>query len=121
MTKKYKIAYAICKALQFVVLCVPMLVYVCMGIGQGTDVQRLTLSCTAVVALILLAVNLLCKLRIRSTLWIILLGIYICLDNIMPLLLCLACGTIADEFILTPLAKHYHSKYVINKEIDKRL
>lgn len=121
MTKKYKAVYFIIKLLQFAVLCIPMLVYFVMGIEQGTEVQKFTLSLTAVVAIILLAINVLAKLRIRSTLWIILLGIYTCLQNIQTLLILLAVGTIVDEFILTPLAKHFHSKWIINKEIDKRL
>ena len=56
----------------------------------------------------------------RSTIWILLLGIYICLDNIMPVLLTIAIGTITDELILTPLHKKYKQLAIINSEIDKR-
>lgn len=39
----------------------------------------------------------------------------------MPLLLIVAVGTILDEFLLTPLHKHFKNKATINREIDKRL
>lgn len=48
-------------------------------------------------------------------------GLYVAVDNIIPLLIMLAVTTIIDEFILTPLARHYKAKYTINKEIDNRM
>ena len=68
----------------------------------------------------LVAVNMVFKYRIRSTLWILVLGVYFCLDDILPLLFMVAVGTIVDEFILSPLARSYRHKMIINREIDKR-
>ena len=48
------------------------------------------------------------------------LGIYVCIGNIIPLLFVMIATTGLDEFVFTPLYKRYNNKYIINKEIDKR-
>lgn len=99
----------------------PVIVYLIRAFVIGTPTQKLSLGCFATVAVILVAINVMFKMHIRSTIWILILGIYLVLHNILPLLLMIACSTILDEFILTPLHKKYKSKACINKEIDKRL
>lgn len=108
-------------ALSLLVTITPILVYVIMGFCEAEVKQKLTLGLTVFIALILLIVNTIMKYHIRSTLWVLVLGIYFCLDNILPLLLCVAIGTILDEFIFTPLHKSYKSKAKINLEIDRRM
>jgi len=61
------------------------------------------------------------KLRLRCIPWILLLGIYVCLKEITSLLVIMAITTIIDEMIVTPLHKSLKNKYIINKEMDKRL
>ena len=73
------------------------------------------------IALILTALNFFMKYHIRSTIWFLLLGIQICLQNIVTLILIIAICTIIDEFVLTPLKKKFKDKYTINKEIDRRM
>lgn len=107
--------------MSIIILIVPLFVYGIKGFIEGAVGEKFTLGITITIAAILVALNILFKYRIRSTIWIVVLGIYVAVDNILPLLLCVAIGTIVDEFILTPLAKHYKSKASINKEIDKRI
>lgn len=121
ITKKYTNLYWLFRSISFLVLIVPLIVYGIKGFIEGDVTEKFTLGMTISIAAILVALNILFKYHIRSTIWIIVLGIYFCIDNIMPLLLCIAIGTILDEFIFTPLYKSYKNKATINKEIDKRL
>ena len=50
--------------------------------------------------------------------WVLLLGIYLALDNVMPYLIAIAICTIVDEFIISPIYRSTKNKYTINKEID---
>lgn len=107
--------------LSILVTIIPILVYCVIGFINGEVHQKLTLGISITVALLLVGVNVIFKYHLRSILWILVLGIYICIQNIMPLLLIVAIGTIVDEFIFTPLHKKYKERYTINYEIDKRI
>lgn len=120
ITKSYKIKHRLLSLLSIVLLLGPILAFTIMGFIQGEIHEKLVLGCTLIIAIILVVINVVMKYHIRSTLWILVLGIYTCMDNIMPLLLTIAITTIIDEFIITPLNKKYKGLYVINNEIDKR-
>ena len=122
ITKKNKCLYKICSILSFLVLFMPLFVYIVKGyIEADLTTEKIGLTCTIMVAFILTAVNFIFKFHIRSTVWILLLGVYFCIDSVLTLILLIAIGTILDEFILTPLKKMFKNKYTINKEIDRRL
>ena len=121
ITKKYIHLSRFFRALQILILLLPIIVYAVMGFVNGEVTEKITLGISLTVALILFVINIVFKFHLRSCLWIMVLGIYFCIDNIMPLLLIVAIGTIVDEFLLTPLYKSFKNKATINKEIDKRL
>lgn len=122
MTKKNKILYWIFNILSFIILFVPIFVYVIKGyIEADLITEKVGLTCTIMISIILVVINFILKFHIRSTLWILLLGIYFCIDNIFTLIVLIAVGTILDEFLISPLKKSFKNKYTINKEIDKRL
>lgn len=121
VTIKYRKLSALFFWLSLLVTVVPVLVYAVMGFCKGEVHEKVTLGITLIVAAILVVINIVFKYHIRSVLWILVLGIYFCIDKIMPLLLLVAVGTILDEFILTPLHKSFKSKAKINREIDKRI
>lgn len=120
ITKKYHRLAILFQALSIIVLTAPLAYYTILGFINGETTEKFTLGITFVVAAILFTINVIFKYHIRSTLWILVLGIYFCLDNILPLLFMVAIGTILDEFLLTPLYKSYRNKCTINREIDKR-
>ena len=122
ITKKSKSLYIAFSTVSFLLTFGPLIYFVCLGyVNSDVTREKVTLTVTIVFALVLTIINVLFKYSIRSTIWLILLGIYVCIDNIVPLLIMLAVGSILDEFLITPLAKMFRSKYKINKEIDKRL
>lgn len=99
----------------------PIVVYFIIGMVNGDVRQKVTLGLTFFIAVCLVVINILFKYSIRSTIWIILIGIYVALDNITTLLIIIALCTIVDEFIVTPLHNKYKEKYKINREMDERL
>lgn len=121
ITKHYRTAYWVTRILSICLTVVPMLVFCIMGFAQGETKEKLALGCTITVAVILCVLNVLMKYSIRSTVWILMIGIYLCLENIMPMILTVAVCTIIDEFVVSPLCKSYKTKLTINKEMDKRL
>ena len=122
ITKKNKILYWVFNILSFIILFVPIFVYVIKGyIDANLITEKVGLTCTIMISIILVVINFILKFHIRSTLWILLLGIYFCIDNIFTLIVLIAVGTILDEFLISPLKKSFKNKYTINKEIDKRL
>ena len=120
ITKKYQRLAILFHALSIIVLVAPLAYYIILGFINGETTEKFALGITFVIAVILFIINILFKYHIRSTLWILVLGVYFCMDNILPLLFMVAIGTILDEFVLTPLYRSYRNKYTINKEIDKR-
>lgn len=120
MTKKYKTKLNICRLLSFTLTVLPVIIYAIMGFMQGSTGEKVSLGVCVVLALIFVLINVMFKYHIRSTLWVLLIGIYVCIDNIIPLLIIMATTTIIDEFALVPLINKYKNKYVINKEIDLR-
>lgn len=122
ITKKYRTLSVIFGILSFLLTLGPIFYYIITGfIEADLTREKVSLTCLVICALILSIVNVIMKYNIRSTIWLIVIGIYVCIDNIMPLLLMIAGGTILDEFIVSPLHKLFKTKYTINKEIDKRL
>lgn len=120
ITQNYKHKHIILHIISIGLTVLPLTVYTGIAIAQGDVHEKLVLGMTLTVSLIFVLMNILMKYSIRSTVWIMLLGIYVCLDNITPLLLIIAISSIIDEFIITPLDKKYKQQYIINKEIDKR-
>ena len=120
ITKKYKIKKHIFNCLSIFCTLLPLLIYTIIGFVNGEITQKVTLGLSLFMALIFVAINIIFKKRIRSTIFILMLGIYTCIQKITPLLLILSITTILDEFVFTPLAKKYKNLYTINKEIDKR-
>lgn len=88
--------------------------------GQAPTHQKVALTGCIAIALILTIFNILTKRHLRSPIWIIVIGLYCAMENILPLIIVLACSTVVDEFILTPLITHYKTKLVADKAMDRR-
>lgn len=121
ITKKYRAGYWIFTILSWLLTIGPLIVFTIMGFIQGEPSQKVTLGITVMVAIVCVILSILMKLHIRSTIFILILGIYVCLDNILPLILTICICTIVDEILIQPIQKMYKSKLTINKEIDKRI
>ena len=119
-TKHYKRLTWVFGLLSMLATLVPIIIYIIIAFTNGTIGEKVSLGICLVTVLIFTIINVLIKHRIRCTIWILLLGIHACVENIKILLIIMAITTAIDEFIFEPLAKKYKNKYIINKEIDKR-
>jgi hypothetical protein len=100
----------------------PLLAYIIKALIESDLVsEKVSLCCSIVIVGILSAVCLINKSALRSRIWIIMLGIYICLDNIITPLVIIAVTQILDELIVAPLLNHYKTRLTISKELDRRL
>ena len=122
-TNKLKKRVGLFHFFSFVCNFVPLLIYLIIGFSSG-DIhkgQKIFLSFTFIMAIILLIINLIMKYHLRSPIFIILMGIYYALNNILTLMILVSIGIIIDEFIIQPCLKKWKTQLIVNKEIDNRL
>ena len=120
MTNKYKNIYRTFKLLSWAVTILPLVVYFVIAFSKAEIVHKLAIGSIVTIVLILTVINIIGKLQLRSPLFLLLIGIYVGLGQILTPLVITSCGVVLDEFIFTPLYKKYKQLYIINKEIDKR-
>lgn len=122
VTKSFRLKYLLCFFISILLNIGPLAFYSISALINSTLVyQKVTLIMTVLIVVILTAVSLVNKVAMRSRLWILLIGIYVCLEYIMTPLIIIACCQIIDEIIFTPLYKSMRNKLLINKQIDRRL
>lgn len=122
MTKKYKRRYILFAILSFLCFLGPAAFFTMAAFITNTAiVSKVALSSTVLIVLILSLVAMANKIAMRSRLWILLIGLFLCLDSVIAIVFTIGSCQILDELIFTPLKNHYKTKYTINKEIDNRL
>ena len=121
ITKKYRIIAAVLLIITILLNVGPLATYSVIAFCEADlVVEKVSLTCTVFIVLIMTLYSMVSKTALRSRIWIILLGMYFCLDYILTPLIIIAVCQVADEIIFNPLYRHYHNKYTINREIDKR-
>lgn len=122
MTKKYRTLSLISGAISFLLNFAPLAIYVFISLFNATLVyQKVAVSLTVFIVLIMTIIAMVNKISMKSRLWVILIGIYIALGEIMTPLIIMAVCQVIDEIIASPIHNSCRNKYKINKEIDKRL
>lgn len=122
MTKTYRIWFWILAVLSFLLCVGPLAAYsVSALIAADLVIEKVALASTVFIVLIMSLVSWLNKIALRSRLWIILIGLYICLDSIMTPLIIIAACQVIDEIIVCPIKHNLSTKLTISKELDKRL
>lgn len=113
----------ICRIADFFVLFLPITIYIVMALlNKGIpDLKKIIILGTCGLVVILGLFNLIAQKHLRSPLWILFLGLYIAVDNLIPLIIINAIALILDEFLLAPLCRYYKSKTIANKAMDDRL
>lgn len=122
MTKKYKVLSLVFGAISILLNIAPLLTYIVIGLFNSTLVyEKVAISLTVLIVLIMTVIAMVNKIAMKSRLWILLIGVYVAMGEIMTAIIIIAVCQILDEIIATPVKKHFKNKYVINREIDKRL
>lgn len=121
-TRKYKRLSFLFGFISVLLNIAPFTIYAFIALVDSTLIyQKIALSMTVLVVAILSLVALVNKVAMKSRLWIVLVGIYVCLGEIITPLIIIAVSQVLDELIVAPLHNSYKDKKTINKEIDKRL
>lgn len=90
-------------------------------IAADVVVEKVALTMSIFVAIIGSLICLISRtIGFRSRIWIILLALFFVLDEFLLLIMVFAITQILDELVVAPLARHFRSKFSINREIDKR-
>lgn len=122
ITIRYKRLYVIFLILSTLLTLAPVTVYTIKALIESDLVhEKVSLMLTVFIVLILTCVTIVNKQAMRSRLWIMLIGLYICLDYIMGPLIIIAVCQVVDELIVCPAKKGFKEKYSINKQIDRRV
>lgn len=121
ITKHYGKWYIIFGALSIISFFFPMIYFTGEALYTAQLVHQKIAICSTVMAVIIMsivaAVN---KLVLRSRVWIIVIGLWLCLENFLTPIIVIAVTQILDELIFSPLCKYFKERYVINRQIDKR-
>lgn len=121
-TKRTILIAVILTALSFLLCFGPCVFYISTSLLAGTALvaEKAGLVLTIFISLVMSMICLFRKTAFKSSLWIICIGLWLCLDSIVGMIIITAfCQTI-DELVISPLARHFRSKALIAKEIDKR-
>ena len=121
MTKTCKCKMIITGILSFLCSFGPLIVFTIMGLAQGEGKEKIVLAMTMVGAIMIALIAAMKKIHLRSTTFILMIGLWVALDRLLPFILTIAICTIIDELILTPLYKRFKEDYHTNKQIDKRI
>lgn len=121
ITKRYRAIAVILLIVSILFNVAPLAAYTITGLAEADlVVEKVALTSTVFVVAILSVVAWVNKTTMRSRVWIVMLGLYFCLDSFVVPLLIIAITQILDEWIISPLHKYFRNKYRINKEIDHR-
>ena len=94
-------------------------------IMAGTTVQtvaRVSLFSTSLIIFGILTIVAACrKVVFKSSIWVLVVAIYLLLDSVMWAVIIIGVCQILDELVVSPLRAHYKEQLTINKEIDKRM
>lgn len=122
MTKSYRLKYWLLFTFSLLCNLGPLCFFTVQAFIQSDLThEKVALCMTVFVVLIMTVISLVNKVALRSRLWIILIGIYICLDHVLTPLVVIACCQIVDEVLIAPLKHSIKEKLVINKQIDRRI
>lgn len=121
MTKTYKCKMIITGILSFLCSFGPLIVFTVMGLIEGEGKEKIVLAMTMVGAIMISLIAAMKKIHLRSTTFILMIGLWVALDRLLPFILTVAICTIIDELILSPLYRRFKEDYHTNKQIDKRI
>lgn len=110
------------------ILCLfgPLLYFIPYAYIVGEVGRKLALSLFLIVALCLSVVSIISDAKTRgglakSIMWILVIGISICLQEVKVFVYIMAIVSIIDELVIVRLRAKYKDAYAANKEIDRRM
>lgn len=119
-TKQCARRYVIYSILSFLLLLFPFGYYTITGFITTGLIQKASLGVMFIMSGFMCLFCLIKKHKPRSIIWLLVIGLYIALENIMPLIIMVAIVSLLDEFIFAPQAQKYKRLTEENTEMDRR-
>ncbi len=121
-TKRYATLALVFTILSALLLLGPTAYYVILGyMGAGVLVEKVALTATIAMSLILTLLCAVNKVVFRSKIWLLVLALFFVIDHFLVMILVFGLTQVIDEIIVSPLARYFRHKTSINREIDKRI
>lgn len=118
---KYKYLKRLFFTLSLVCTWAPLIGFTVYALANSAvvPVQKLAVSITLLASIIITVFNLINKKHLRSPFYIILIGLYIGLGELLPCLITLTVTSMLDEFAFHPLYDLYKTKYLGAKSAEE--
>lgn len=112
--------------LHFLCLFGPLLYFVPYGYVTGETVQKVALSMTVIVSVVLAVISLIVSVTAkaglhRCVMWFLIAGVLFCLKEVQVFIWIMCVTSILDELIFVKLRDYYKAALISNKEIDRRV
>lgn len=124
-TKQCRTLKNVFSLLHFLCLFGPLLYFIPYGYVTGETVEKICMSFTIILSIVLAVVSILVSVTARAGLhrcimWALVIGVLFCLQEIKVFIYIMAITSILDELIFTKVRDHYKAALISNKEIDRR-
>ena len=124
-TKQCQRRKTLFSVLHFLCLFGPLLYFIPYAYYTGEIVQKIALSFTLIVSVILCVISIVIAATHRAglhrtILWLLMIGVLFCLQEIKSFIYLMAITSIIDEMVFVKVRDHYKAALISNKEIDRR-
>ena len=104
----------------------PLLYFIPYGYVTGETVEKICMSFTIILSVVLAVISILVSVTARAGLhrcimWVLISGVLFTLKEIQVFIWIMAITSILDELIFTKVRDHYKAALISNKEIDRRV
>lgn len=122
-TKKLRRGVWVTNILSILLSFGPLISYIILAFknSQSSTTDKCILLSMLSVGVILSGMAVFLKYIPKCSIWLIIIGLYLCLDNIIGTILVIAITQVIDEIIVVPVNRVYKNKLETNKEIDRAL
>ena len=124
-TKQCKRRKSFFSFLHFLCLFGPLLYFIPYGYITGETVEKIGLSFTIILSIVLAVISIIVSVTARAGLhrcmmWSLIAGVLFCLKEIQVFIWIMCITSIVDELIFVKLKDYYKQALISNKEIDRR-
>lgn len=123
-TKKTRRRLWAIRVLDWCLVTLPVVGYVVFGLlsHDVEAVKKVVLVLVCVLAGIISVTNVFMRQRLRCTVWIVIIGLYVSVKEwLLPLIIIMAVTAVLDDLAFSPAINYYQSKLAASKTIDERM
>lgn len=111
--------------LHFLCLFGPLLYFIPYGYITGETVQKISMSFTLIISVVLALISVITGVKARAglhrtILWVLMAGVLFCLQEVKVFIWIMCITSILDELIFVKIKDYYKAAVISNKEIDRR-